>query len=116
MKTKKFIKWEDRKAKQPKLPPKLLSRLGAPVETVNVSTVNGWCFDGWVGTSTKFTGDYCYEVGIIGTRHQGTFPKKVVYVGRSLRFSVDEFCKIYDTGCRTTDDFFNHRYQKPKTK
>jgi uncharacterized protein (UPF0128 family) len=109
MKTKTYIKWEDRKAKQPKIPSQLISRLGKPVKTVNVCTLNSWGFDGWIGTSTKFSGDISYEVGKIGTRHQGTFPKKVVNTG-IMKFEVEDFCEGWDNGCRTSHDFYKFRY------
>ena len=111
MKTKKqSVPWVEQKAKHPKIPSQLLSRLGKPVKTVNVCTLNAWGFDGWWGTSTSFTGDCAYEVGKIGTRHQGTFPKKVVKTGACVRFDVLDFCKAWDSGCRTPEDFFKYRY------
>ena len=97
MKTeKKYVKWEDRKAKPPVIPAKLTTRLGEPIKTINVNSNNAWGFGGWHGTSTEFNGEFYYEVGTISTRHQGTFPKKVVKTGACLRFSVDDFCKAWD--------------------
>ena len=63
------------------------------VETKKVSTVNGWGFNGWHGTYTRYDNGLIHKKGKWSTRHQGTYSYNVWSIRPDLD---DEFETILD--------------------